>query len=252
MQLWNITSAISTTQYSVTMQTLQVGASLYNVINQQSLAQLWQYTYAGQLLSALNASWAITADASSNAVTVQPVTAANPYQIWAPRNPGSFGVLVNQGSGMALTMGPVLVQAPVAASNKSQLFQETDAFNSDSWMLTTITNNTPNNLFVSGTAGEGTSALNPNKLPFVAGASLTFWSYYSGGLETSVQIWDPRWDSSVASFDIHLNWRDSTWISDTNWVNGYSFSQTTTTDPPNDSTPALATVVLAYNSQAQR
>jgi hypothetical protein len=252
MQLWNITCAISTPQYSVTMQTMQAGASLYNVANQQTLAQLWQYTYAGQLLSALNANWAITAAAESNAVTVQPVTAANPYQIWAPRSPGSFGVLVNQGSGKALTMGPVLVQAPVVASNKGQLFQETDSFNSDSWMLTTITNNTPNDLFVSGAAQEGTSALGTNKLPFVAGARLTFWSYYHSGLATTVQIWDPRYDSSVASFAIHLNWRDSTWISDTNWVNGYGFSQTTTTDPPNDSSPALASVVLAYDSHARR
>lgn len=249
MQLSMIHSALNTSQYAMTMTSPGTGASLASLdVLTMPLLQLWQITSTGQLLSALNSTWAVTASTTSNAVTVQPLTANNPAQVWQLQSFGPSQALVNQRTGMALTAQyneAVLIQAALTDA-RGQMFQTQNPFTSDSWMLTTITNNTPNNLFVSGEAQEGSSALNAQQLPFMPGASLTFWSYYLSGLRTVAQIWDPRFDGPVGTFAVHLNWRDKTWIDGVSASNGYSIPQTSTVDPPNHDSPGLGTASISY------
>lgn len=259
MQLWYFRSHASQTGKVLTLSAAgAAGATLSLANNDNALTQLFQFKENGLIVSAYNASMALTST-GNGVIQLQQVQAGNQNQIWqmtGPRDP--WGCLWNDGAGEVISVAP--------GTEAISLRQELDPPHGQLWVvetpfdcdyfLVTINNTTPNNLYITINSDvEGICPIPTTaQVPLLANTNMTFWVKYSGGLVIPVQIWDPNVSTtySVASFVGHqkhcgLVGAKMPWFDQTNYVNGYSLSTSVEEGSKPNSLPGLGFVTVSWN-----
>jgi hypothetical protein len=116
------------------------------------------------------------------------------------------------------------------AQNGWNGFTTTDLVLNCDWAVTTITNQTGNNLTVTLISHDETYIPGDSSRSLPASGSLSFAAEYGSGLYVQVQIFDPNYstENSVASFDVHQHQcmlaAHDIWVDTINFIDGYGFS----------------------------